>query len=78
MISAPGVSSITLAHQARVDASGQWGTGPLYTPPRFTPPRRFAPAGEAAQVAQLVEHCTENAGVGGSIPPLGTTAKFTP
>jgi hypothetical protein len=26
-----------------------------------------------AQVAQLVEHCTENAGVGGSIPPLGTT-----
>jgi hypothetical protein len=21
----------------------------------------------------LVEHCTENAGVGGSIPPLGTT-----
>ena len=26
-----------------------------------------------AQVAQSVEHCTENAGVGGSIPPLGTT-----
>ena len=25
-----------------------------------------------AQVAQLVEHCTENAGVGGSNPPLGT------
>jgi hypothetical protein len=25
-----------------------------------------------AQVAQSVEHCTENAGVGGSIPPLGT------
>jgi hypothetical protein len=29
-----------------------------------------------AQVAQLVEHCTENAGVGGSIPPLGTTTTF--
>jgi hypothetical protein len=29
-----------------------------------------------AQVAQLVEHCTENAGVGGSIPPLGTTYFF--
>jgi hypothetical protein len=29
--------------------------------------------GCGAQVAQLVEHCTENAGVGGSIPPLGTT-----
>jgi hypothetical protein len=28
---------------------------------------------KCAQVAQLVEHCTENAGVGGSIPPLGTT-----
>jgi hypothetical protein len=28
-----------------------------------------------AQVAQSVEHCTENAGVGGSIPPLGTTTK---
>jgi hypothetical protein len=27
-----------------------------------------------AQVAQLVEHCTENAGVGGSIPPLGTNS----
>ena len=23
----------------------------------------------------MVEHCTENAGVGGSIPPLGTTKK---
>jgi hypothetical protein len=29
-----------------------------------------------AQVAQSVEHCTENAGVGGSIPPLGTTSRF--
>jgi hypothetical protein len=28
----------------------------------------------AAQVAQLVEHVTENHGVGGSIPPLGTIA----
>jgi hypothetical protein len=27
----------------------------------------------AAQVAQLVEHVTENHGVGGSIPPLGTS-----
>src|SRR5258708_35578860 len=29
-----------------------------------------------AQVAQLVEHVTENHGVGGAIPPLGTTAPF--
>src|SRR5579875_2915871 len=28
--------------------------------------------GPHAQVAQLVEHVTENHGVGGSIPPLGT------
>jgi hypothetical protein len=30
-----------------------------------------------AQVAQLVEHVTENHGVGGSIPPLGTNL-FSP
>jgi hypothetical protein len=29
-------------------------------------------AASYAQVAQLVEHVTENHGVGGSIPPLGT------
>jgi hypothetical protein len=31
-----------------------------------------------AQVAQLVEHVTENHGVGGSIPPLGTMPIFDP
>ena len=29
-----------------------------------------------AQVAQLVEHATENRSVGGSIPPLGTMSKI--
>jgi hypothetical protein len=29
-------------------------------------------ASRYAQVAQLVEHATENRSVGGSIPPLGT------
>jgi hypothetical protein len=29
-----------------------------------------------AQVAQLVEHVTENHGVGGSIPPLGTITPY--
>ena len=33
-------------------------------------------AKQKAQVAQLVEHVTENHGVGGSIPPLGTTKHF--
>src|SRR5205814_6599085 len=35
---------------------------------------RAACPSSGAQVAQLVEHVTENHGVGGSIPPLGTTA----
>jgi hypothetical protein len=36
-------------------------------------PRSAAPCRRAgAQVAQLVEHATENRSVGGSIPPLGT------
>jgi hypothetical protein len=38
--------------------------------PRFGGPARLR---ANAQVAQLVEHVTENHGVGGSIPPLGTT-----
>src|SRR5216684_470096 len=32
----------------------------------------------SAQVAQLVEHATENRSVGGSIPPLGTIASIGP
>ena len=38
-----------------------------YKPSRARLTRAFG-----AQVAQLVEHMTENHGVGGSIPPLGT------
>jgi hypothetical protein len=38
-----------------------------YKPPILTPPGVWR-----AQVAQLVEHATENRSVGGSIPPLGT------
>ena len=34
-----------------------------------------AATGPGAQVAQLVEHVTENHGVGGSIPPLGTKSR---
>ena len=40
---------------------------PDYKPPLPTP-RGLG----NAQVAQLVEHATENRSVGGSIPPLGT------
>src|SRR5437868_12032451 len=35
-------------------------------------------ARRGAQVAQLVEHATENRSVGGSIPPLGTTLRLWP
>jgi hypothetical protein len=43
--------------------------GSLYNAPRSARP---VIGGPGAQVAQLVEHVTENHGVGGSIPPLGT------
>ena len=36
---------------------------------------RCVSTASAAQVAQLVEHATENRSVGGSIPPLGTISK---
>ena len=44
----------------------------------ITPALAYArrPAGLGAQVAQLVEHVTENHGVGGSIPPLGTSCPW--
>jgi hypothetical protein len=43
--------------------------------PLYKPPARLGLwALEYAQVAQLVEHATENRSVGGSIPPLGTIA----
>jgi hypothetical protein len=35
-------------------------------------PTRSGQMPKIAQVAQLVEHATENRSVGGSIPPLGT------
>src|SRR5438874_7002889 len=52
-----------------VDRAGQ----PDYKPP--LPGPRWA---GSAQVAQLVEHATENRSVGGSIPPLGTITSTHP
>src|SRR5215831_6035994 len=53
------------------DGAPSW-TGPdrASITPALYRPRVLRGAG--AQVAQLVEHVTENHGVGGSIPPLGT------
>ena len=41
-------------------------------PSPYKPATADALARSGAQVAQLVEHATENRSVGGSIPPLGT------
>ena len=49
----------------------------LDAPPAFITRPPAATRGRGAQVAQLVEHVTENHGVGGSIPPLGTKAPFS-
>ena len=40
--------------------------------PDYKPALPSLPWAGSAQVAQLVEHATENRSVGGSIPPLGT------
>jgi hypothetical protein len=55
---------------APCEAEGEaWWTGL----PGLTINRRSSgPGSRSAQVAQLVEHATENRSVGGSIPPLGT------
>jgi hypothetical protein len=42
----------------------------------YKPAIRCVSTAPAAQVAQLVEHATENRSVGGSIPPLGTIPPF--
>src|SRR6266576_4338906 len=51
-----------------------WWTGlPGLT---INPRSQAAPRVGSAQVAQLVEHATENRSVGGSIPPLGTISSL--
>ncbi len=59
--------------QARIKTAPAMDSAPgrHYTHPS---PRGFGLAD--AQVAQLVEHATENRSVGGSIPPLGTICSF--
>jgi hypothetical protein len=45
--------------------------------PDYKPALPSRLAAGSAQVAQLVEHATENRSVGGSIPPLGTISIFS-
>ena len=61
------------AEAARAAASCLDSPGTALYNPGPLPPLPPVPAEPGAQVAQLVEHVTENHGVGGSIPPLGTT-----
>jgi hypothetical protein len=44
--------------------------------PDYKPALPSRLAAGSAQVAQLVEHATENRSVGGSIPPLGTSTFY--
>ena len=61
--------SFACAWPRHAQAAGEaWWTGQA----SLTINRRSRPAPGSAQVAQLVEHATENRSVGGSIPPLGT------
>src|SRR5260370_35704749 len=46
--------------------------------PDYKPALPSRPRLGSAQVAQLVEHATENRSVGGSIPPLGTITNLIP
>ena len=62
---------------ARGHSGRQHALQPFWTVPDRPSIRPRAPLAAlrpraGAQVAQLVEHVTENHGVGGSIPPLGT------
>ncbi len=82
----PGIarrgSSKPQAPSIRPKRGNSYGNASEYPKLRFAPDRRLSeldrPLGISygqrpdAQVAQLVEHATENRSVGGSIPPLGT------
>ena len=63
------------AHQALAGSSETASSRRLWDLPcilRQPSPRSAPSPARDAQVAQLVEHATENRSVGGSIPPLGT------
>jgi hypothetical protein len=55
----------------RVAAGEAWWTGQIVLTINRRSLKSLLAEGNA-QVAQLVEHATENRSVGGSIPPLGT------
>ena len=72
---AAGLPGLVHNRAARYGVNGEaWVDRQLSA--HYKPPARWAlaPLLEHAQVAQLVEHATENRSVGGSIPPLGTMA----
>ena len=68
-------------HRARSSFAAFFHALPLdsFHARRYTAASSFGlrPFGASAQVAQLVEHATENRSVGGSIPPLGTIASVS-
>src|ERR1051325_4223545 len=67
----PDIAALRAAHSGYSPRAGHPRPIAPITAPAFGP--RPNGDGPGAQVAQLVEHVTENHGVGGSIPPLGTS-----
>ena len=68
---APDAHSNSPRASPQASSQGRW-TGPIQLTIRAELRRRPDLPRGYAQVAQLVEHATENRSVGGSIPPLGT------
>jgi hypothetical protein len=70
----------TLQHRRAMSRTHRHHPGKQWPPIRFTAlnrRRRNARIGGRGEIAQLVEHSTENRGVGGSSPPLAI-ASFAP
>ena len=59
-------------HAARSSTGGRQSALDKTFRATYKPPTVAPSSKRNAQVAQLVEHATENRSVGGSIPPLGT------
>lgn len=69
---APLQARMKFSHRQDRLSAGQPAPMPLYR----LAPTEAQRASRDAQVAQLVEHATENRSVGGSIPPLGTISLY--
>jgi hypothetical protein len=72
VLAAPPARAAVTADGAAILLQPFWTASDLASIRPRAPLAALQPRVRRAQVAQLVEHVTENHGVGGSIPPLGT------